>query len=312
MISALGSYGGTARPWPTLHTSSPAPPYPHPTTPTRPDAVQARHGFEAPLPAARTGRGELGHSWMLVPSLLGLSVRAGPWSPAFRDQNKGEPPRLGWPGGSLQGRLQTHTPLLVPGRIWGISLETPRVVPSRPTPGVLGRDFPDATKGPKGGPGAGRRAAEGAGGPLLTAGNGFPGGLPLQGLPARQPGTHRAGSGNPGPRPCPTGVAAGGGRRGTHVRGTAPGPRVRAERSGRSIWGGVTSLGSLLWVASQGAPRWTPDSHPQLLQPRHPIYRVPRDSQGKSSHPCCPPPFGRAPWESWALSVGDTPESLRE
>lgn len=58
---------------------SPPPPAPPPATPTRPDAVQARLDFGEPLQPGPDGvGGKLGYSWMLVPSLLGPSVRAGP------------------------------------------------------------------------------------------------------------------------------------------------------------------------------------------------------------------------------------------
>lgn len=171
--------------------------------------------FGAPLQAARTRRGELGYSWMLVPSLLGPSVRAGQWSPIFRDHFKRESPKLGELGGSLQGSLQTHTLPLFPGPIWGTSLEMTRVVLGTPTPSP-GLRFPLCDRRAEGRArgGARRTADEGAGGLPPRQGNGFLLGRPTQGLPARQPGTHRAGSRSPGPSPCPTGCAAGRVKRG--------------------------------------------------------------------------------------------------
>lgn len=79
--------------------------------------------------------------------------------------------------------------------------------------------------------GARRTADKGDGGVPPREGNGFLRGRPTQGIPARQPGTHRAGSRSPGPSPCPTGCAAGRGQRGgsragrcgTHVRGNSAG-----------------------------------------------------------------------------------------
>lgn len=127
MISALGSYCGTAHL--TSHTSSP-----HsfqPATLTRPDAVRARLCSGEPLPAARTGRRELGYSWMLVPFLLGPCERTRPWSLAFCDQDKGgrSTPRRRGRGSSLGKSSDSHTRFLPTLRVCGTSLETPRVAP---------------------------------------------------------------------------------------------------------------------------------------------------------------------------------------
>lgn len=127
MISALGSYCGTAHL--ISHTSSP-----HsfqPATLTRPDAVRARLCSGEPLPAARTGRRELGYSWMLVPFLLGPCERTRPWSLAFCDQDKGgrSTPRRRGRGSSLGKSSDSHTRFLPTLRVCGTSLETPRVAP---------------------------------------------------------------------------------------------------------------------------------------------------------------------------------------
>lgn len=153
-ISARGSsYGSTARPPPILHTSSS-----HPKSPPRHTHAARRGPGTLELWGAcpgGAGRGELGYSWMLVPSLLSPSVRAGQWSPVFRDQNKEESPKPGEPGRSLQESLQTHTLSLSPSPIWGTSLEMTRVVLGSPTPSP-GLRFPLCDKRAKGGPGAGR------------------------------------------------------------------------------------------------------------------------------------------------------------
>lgn len=107
-------------------------------------------------------------------------------------------------------------------------------------PGVLGRDFPKATKGPRGGPGAGRRADKALGVFRPEPGR-LSAGLAHAGTPAGQLSTHRAGSGSPGPCPCPTSGVAGRGQRGgseapqdESARRPGGRPRVRAECTGGS------------------------------------------------------------------------------
>lgn len=254
MISALGSYCGTAHL--TSHTSSP-----HsfqPTTLTRPDAVQARLCSGEPLPAARTGRRELGYSWMLVPSLLGPCERTRPWSLAFCDQDKGgrSTPRRRGRGSSLGKSSDSHTRFLPTLGVCGTSLETPRVAPGSRVEISSMRQ-----KGRGAGPGRGGGRPEEQGVPRPGPGTALrgvgPGGDPPT-FPARGPSTHRAGSGSPGPSPCPTDGVAGGVRRGTLVRGDS------AAASGPSgVW----------WrdpngLRGAGGRRWARDSAPPPARPR--------------------------------------------
>ena len=105
---------------------------------------------------------------MPVPSLLGPCECSRPWSLAFRDQDKGggsTPRRRGRWGENGCASLRDK-----PGNAQGRARQS-------------GRDFLNATKGPRGGPGAGRRAAEGAGGPPPWAGDGFSQGRPRRGRP---------------------------------------------------------------------------------------------------------------------------------
>lgn len=135
--------------------------------------------------------------------------------------------------GSLSAKSSDPHPTPTSGQIWGTRLETPKVLPGSPPRRVLRRDFPNATKEPRGGPGAGRRAAGGTGVPGPGPGTAARGVGPCRVCPhAGQPGTHHAGSGSPGPSPCPTGGAAGGGAADTRARRLRRRPRVRAECGG--------------------------------------------------------------------------------
>lgn len=176
MISARGSFRRTVPPRPASRTSPPYPPTP-PAAPTRPDAVQPRQSFGEPLLEARTGRGALGYSWMLVPWLLRALFRVEP-------RIRGSPRSWGDQGAAFREVVRTAPLSLLPAplRSGGDNPGNAQGRDLQSHPESWGRDFPKATEGPRGGPEAGRRADEGAGGLPPGARGGFLRGWPTRGL----------------------------------------------------------------------------------------------------------------------------------
>ena len=282
-------------PSPNLHpSSSPSLPAPGTPPPLLPSPSSPRHtrwarrgpgtpGIWGASRAAGTGRGKLGY-FVDAGSVPPRPLRAQPTREPSLLRPEKRQNLSGRVGGSLQGSLQSHDPPPpTSGQIWGTSLETPKVLRGSPTPRVLGRDFPNATKGPRGGPGAGRRAAGGASGPPPRAGNGFPRGSARSGsarTPARNSPCRVRKS---RPESMPDGRRSGRGRRATHVRGdcadglgsepskvegpegTAVGGDRRWARDTAPPPGPANPRLSPPPPGHRGGPRWGPSSPPPTL-----------------------------------------------
>lgn len=240
---------------------------PRPTLPTPPhprDLTRSRHAWALGSLSGRPGRGGensvIRGCWFLPSSVPQSTLDPGAQPSVTRI-------RRVVPEAARPGVIFRLAPLLAPPARPG------RQAWKRPgsCPAVQGRDFLNATKEPRGGPGAGQREAEGAGGPPPRAGR-LCSGSAQAGTPACLPNTHHAGSGSPGLSPCPTGGAAGGGRRGTLLRGDSAGglgsQRSAVEGPERTAEGRRLEVGPGLRSAPRPSPRPRPLGPPTRVSPR--------------------------------------------
>ena len=215
-------------------TSPRTPPRPSlPTPPHLRSLTRSRHAWALGSLSGRPGRGEnnsviLG-CWLLSSSVPPSAPDPGA-HPSVTRIGRGGVPEAAGPGVVFREVFRLAPLFSPPAGSGEQAWKRPGLRPAVP-----GGDFLRATKGTRSGPGAGRRAAEGVGGPPPWAGNGFPLGRPRRGPPASRPSTHRAGSGSPGPSPCPTDGAAGGWRRGTLVRSDSAGGLGSERRDRKSV-----------------------------------------------------------------------------